>query len=163
MDETKPLFWVIAFAIAYAWPIICFFGLLICGFIARAVGGKQSGCLCFFLGFCFGPIGIVIAAIMGNRAPEKKATVSSSLSSSKSSSGSALSDPFGASARKMMAKCKPRTRVILKNASAAPAAAIPVEQTVPCPTCNKPILVNGLQRGQVYSCPHCATKFSTDA
>ena len=48
--------------------LICW---LICGFIAAAIGGRKGeGCGAFFIGFLFGPLGIIIAICSsGNRRP----------------------------------------------------------------------------------------------
>lgn len=40
---------------------------VICGFIALALAGRNKGCGVFALGFFLGPLGLILAAIIGNR------------------------------------------------------------------------------------------------
>lgn len=45
-----------------------FLGLLLCGFIGRAVAAqKDAGTAGFYLGFFLGPLGIVVAALIDGR------------------------------------------------------------------------------------------------
>jgi len=120
------------------------------GFCVAGEGRRGSG---FGLGFLLGPIGVIVAAILSNR--DKKEVKASS-------TGSALSDPNGYSARRMLAKYKPKVRVILKGAKATPAAAIPLDDIMPCPECEQPVLLDGMVPSKSYACPHCRKPFVLD-
>ena len=46
-------------------PIILFLVCCFCGAIAGVIGvDRNQGCFAAFLGFCFGPIGILIACVL---------------------------------------------------------------------------------------------------
>ncbi len=54
---------------------LTFVGLLVCGLVGALItSSKQGGCAGFLLGFLFGPIGILIAAVMANQSQIRQDT-----------------------------------------------------------------------------------------
>jgi hypothetical protein len=138
------MFQVFWWAFTIAW-------ILLGGMVGLALSRGNNKWFCFFLSICFPFFGWLISAIVGNRGDNTSVVPSGKTSTN---------DPFASSARRLMAKYKPRTRVVFKGVHAAPAAPQLVEQTEPCPECRQPVLVDGLQAGRVYACPHCKGKFA---
>lgn len=47
--------------------VVCLF---ICGLLGKAVAGEEEARFGFWLGFLLGPIGVVVAAVVGSRAKQ---------------------------------------------------------------------------------------------
>lgn len=136
----------------------------VCGLIAISVGGKQSGCLCFCLGLLLGPIGVIVAAIMGNRSPEK-AEASGSLYGP---SAGALSKGMS-SRRIILLRRKPKQSLISTSLPPEPIPHTPPEpiptptrSVMNCPLCSLELSANNLKSGMTYTCPHCKGMFKAD-
>lgn len=115
------------------------------GAISAKVGGAESGCLCFLLGFLMGPIGILIAAVLGSRAP-------------------VVTQIHYAAPAATLQEPRPRRRVVIRKPGSPPPVRLArlASPTLACPHCQTVLSADGLRPNAPILCPACNGQFQTE-